>query len=106
LVETGTSRCFAAAQQFSRFRSEADIEPDLCVRDKGQQHLPGDEAWLAGEHRPSGEKKYYLASLPAATALRSLAVSCYVSLETLDELEAVALRAVFLDGIRWAVETG
>jgi hypothetical protein len=25
----GPSRHFAAAQQFSRFRSEADIEPDL-----------------------------------------------------------------------------
>src|SRR5262249_10250553 len=25
-----------------------------------QQHLPGDEAWLIGEHRTSGEKKYIL----------------------------------------------
>ena len=24
------------------------------------QHLPGEEAWLVGEHRASGEKKYYL----------------------------------------------
>ena len=30
------------------------------IRDKGQQHLPGEEAWLIGEHRVSGEKKYYL----------------------------------------------
>src|SRR5262249_8411695 len=31
------------------------------IWDKGQQHLPGDEAWLIGEQRASGEKKYYLA---------------------------------------------
>ena len=42
-------------------------------RDKGQQHLPGDEAWLIGEHRASGEKKYYLANLPVETNLRTLA---------------------------------
>ena len=44
--------------------------PPQRIRDKGQQHLPGDEAWLIGEHRPSGEKKYYLANLPAKTGLR------------------------------------
>ena len=41
----------------------------------GQQHLPGDEAWLIGEHRKSGEKKYYLANLPAKTDLRTLAAT-------------------------------
>src|SRR5262249_20234281 len=45
------------------------------IRDKGQQHLPGDEAWLIGEHRMSGEKKYYLANLPAKTDLRTLATT-------------------------------
>jgi hypothetical protein len=45
------------------------------IRDKGQQHLPGDEAWLIGEHRMSGEKKYYLANLPARTDLRTLAAT-------------------------------
>ncbi|MGB6400650.1 MAG: transposase, partial [Bradyrhizobium sp.] len=49
--------------------------PPQRIRDKGQQHLPGDEAWLIGEHRMSGEKKYYLASLPATTDLRSLAAT-------------------------------
>src|SRR5262249_4484174 len=44
-------------------------------RDKGQQHLPGDEAWLIGEHRMSGEKKYYLANLPAKTDLRTSATT-------------------------------
>ena len=49
--------------------------PPQRIRDKGQQHLPGDEAWLIGEHRSSGEKKYYLANLPAATSLRTLAAT-------------------------------
>src|SRR5271166_2410549 len=39
------------------------------------KHLPGDEAWLIGEHRMSGEKKYYLANLPAKTDLRTLAAT-------------------------------
>jgi SRSO17 transposase len=37
------------------------------------QHLPGEEAWLVGEHRTSGEKKYYLCSHPAGTSLETLA---------------------------------
>jgi SRSO17 transposase len=37
------------------------------------QHLPGEEAWLIGEHRTSGERKYYLASHPADTPLEVLA---------------------------------
>src|SRR5271167_4862224 len=49
--------------------------PPQRIRDKGQQHLPGDEAWLIGEHRASGEKKYYLANLPAEMDLRSLAAT-------------------------------
>src|SRR6476660_373898 len=35
----------------------------------------GDEAWLIGEHRASGEKKYYLANLAAGMDLRSLAAT-------------------------------
>jgi len=27
--------------------------------------MPGGELWLVGEHRTSGERKYYLANLPA-----------------------------------------
>ena len=49
--------------------------PPQRIRDKGQQHLPGDEVWLIGEHRTSGEKKYYLANLPAGTDLRTLAAT-------------------------------
>ena len=34
--------------------------------------LPGAELWLIGEWRDSGEKKYYLSSLPQRTSLRRL----------------------------------
>jgi SRSO17 transposase len=34
--------------------------------------LPGDELWLIGEWRDSGEKKYYLSNLPERTSLRRL----------------------------------
>jgi SRSO17 transposase len=37
------------------------------------QHLPGDEAWLVGEHRTSGERKYYLSNLPPDATLKRLA---------------------------------
>jgi SRSO17 transposase len=39
----------------------------------GGQHLPGDEAWLIGEHRARGERKYYVANHPADTPLEALA---------------------------------
>ena len=35
--------------------------------------LPGDEAWLVGERRSSGERKYYLSNLPSDTPVRTLA---------------------------------
>jgi SRSO17 transposase len=34
--------------------------------------LPGEELWLIGEWRDSGETKYYLSNLPKRTALRRL----------------------------------
>lgn len=37
------------------------------------RHLPGKEAWLVGEWRSSGERKYYLSNLPPRTAVRALA---------------------------------
>lgn len=39
------------------------------------QHLPGEEAWLVGEWRPSGERKYHLSNLPPETGLRALAAA-------------------------------
>lgn len=37
------------------------------------RHLPGEEVWLVGEWRSSGERKYSLSNLPAETARRALA---------------------------------
>ena len=68
---TGTKGKLKA--RFAAVRIRTADGPPQRIGDKGQQHLPGDEAWLIGEHRSSGEKKYYLANLPAATSLRTLA---------------------------------
>ena len=70
---TGTKGKLKA--RFAAVRVRIADGPPQRIRDKGQQHLPGDEAWLIGEHRASGEKKYYLANLPTATDLRSLAAT-------------------------------
>ena len=68
---TGTKGKLRA--RFAAVRVRTADGPPQRIRDKGQQHLPGDKAWLIGEHRASGEKKYYLANLPAETNLRTLA---------------------------------
>ena len=39
------------------------------------RHLPGNEAWLVGEWRSSGERKYYLSNLPLRTSVRALAAA-------------------------------
>jgi SRSO17 transposase len=41
--------------------------------DASGRHLPGGEAWLVGEHRASGERKYYLSNLPPDATLETLA---------------------------------
>jgi SRSO17 transposase len=61
--------------RFAAVRVRTADGPPQRIKDMGQQHLPGDEAWLIGEHRSSGEKKYYLANLPAKTDLRTLAAT-------------------------------
>ena len=66
---TGTKGKLKA--RFAAVRVRIADGPPQRISDKGQQHLPGDEAWLIGEHRMSGEKKYYLANLPARTDLRT-----------------------------------
>jgi SRSO17 transposase len=70
---TGTKGKLKA--RFAAVRVRTADGPPQRIRDKGQQHLPGDEAWLIGEHRASGEKKYYLANLPAGVNLRKLAAT-------------------------------
>jgi SRSO17 transposase len=70
---TGTKGKLKA--RFAAVRVRVADGPPQRIRDKGQQHLPGDEVWLIGEHRMSGEKKYYLANLPPMTDLRTLAAA-------------------------------
>jgi SRSO17 transposase len=47
--------------------------PEVRLQGRTGQHLPGDEVWLVGERRRSGERKYYLSNLPSDTALKQLA---------------------------------
>ena len=60
---TGTKGKLKA--RFAAVHIQVADGPRQRIGDKGQRHLPGDEDWLIGEHRKSGEKKYYLANLPA-----------------------------------------
>ena len=48
-----------AQTRFAAVRVRVADGPPQRIGDKGPQHLPGDEAWLVGKHRSSGEKKYY-----------------------------------------------
>jgi SRSO17 transposase len=61
--------------RFAALRVRIADGPPQRIWDKGQQHLPADQAWLIGEHRTSGEKKYYLANLPAGMDLHALAAT-------------------------------
>ncbi len=36
------------------------------------RHLPGKEAWLVGEWRSTGKRRFYLSNLPLRTLLRAL----------------------------------
>ena len=61
------------AARFATLRVRVADGPTQRIRDMGGQHLPGEEVWLVGEHRSTGERKYYLSSLPADTAIKTLA---------------------------------
>jgi SRSO17 transposase len=69
----GTKGPLQASFAAARIRI-ADGSPQR-IHDKGQQHMPGEEAWLVGEWRSSGERKYYLSNLPAETSLKTLAAT-------------------------------
>ena len=70
---TGTKGKLRA--RFAAVRVRVADGPSQRIKDKTYQHVPGEQAWLIGEHRASGEKKYYLANLPANTDLRTLAAT-------------------------------
>jgi SRSO17 transposase len=66
---TGTKGKLKA--RFAAVRVRTADGPPQRIKNKGQQHLPGDEAWLIGELRASGEKKYYLTNPRAGPYLRT-----------------------------------
>ncbi len=45
------------------------------MRDIRMQCMPGDEVWLVGERRSSGEQKYYVSNLPVDASLKTLAAT-------------------------------
>jgi SRSO17 transposase len=59
--------------KFAAVRVRVADGPAVHLRGHANQHLPGDEVWLVGEHRSSGERKYYLSNLPPDTTLKQLA---------------------------------
>lgn len=59
--------------RFAAMRVRVADGPPQRIRDMGAQHLPGEEVWLVGEHRSTGERKYYLSNLPADTPIKQLA---------------------------------
>jgi len=58
--------------RFAALRVRIADGPPQRIGNLGQQHLPGEEAWLVGEHRSTGERKYYLSNLPAGTPIKAL----------------------------------
>src|SRR6202035_4511327 len=59
--------------RFAAVRVRVADGPTQRIRDMGGQHMPGEEAWLIGERRATGERKYYLSNLPVDTTLKVLA---------------------------------
>ncbi len=59
--------------RFAAVRVRVADGPTQRIHDKGAQHLPGEKVWVIGEHRSTGERKYYLSNLPADTPIKQLA---------------------------------
>jgi SRSO17 transposase len=60
---------------FAAARIRVADGPAQQIRGRPAQHLPGEEAWIVGERRTSGETKYYLSNLSADTSLKTLAAT-------------------------------
>ena len=63
------------AASFAALRVRIADGPPQRIHEKGMQHMPGEEAWLVGERRVSGERKYYLSNLPEEANLKTLAAT-------------------------------
>jgi SRSO17 transposase len=61
--------------RFAAVRVQTADGPPQRIKDMGQQHLPGDEAWLIGEHRSSGGEE--VLSRQSAGQNGSAHVSCH-----------------------------
>lgn len=61
--------------RFAALRVRVADGPTQRIGDLGNQHMPGEEAWLIGERRTRGERKFHLSNLPAGTLLRALAAT-------------------------------
>ena len=61
--------------RFAAVRVRVADGPPQRIGDKGMQHMPGEEVWLVGERRASGERKYYLANLSPNANLKTLAAT-------------------------------
>jgi SRSO17 transposase len=61
--------------RFAAVRVRVADGPPQRIGDGGAQHMPGEAAWVVGEHRSSGERKYYLSNLPADADLKALAAA-------------------------------
>lgn len=59
--------------EFAARRVRVADGPEARIGQRAGQHLPGEEVWLVGERRSSGERTYCLANLPADTDLKTLA---------------------------------
>ena len=59
--------------RFAAVRVRVADGPTQRIRDMGGQHLPGEEAWLIGERRSNGERKYYVSNLPIDMPIKRLA---------------------------------
>ena len=66
----GTKRRLSA--RFAALRVRVADGPTQRIHDMGNQHMPGDQAWLIGELRAGGERKYYLSNLPTDTPIKTL----------------------------------
>lgn len=61
--------------RFAAVRIRVADGPPQQIWAGGAQHMPGEAAWVVGEHRPSGKRKYYLSNLPPETDLKTLAAA-------------------------------
>jgi SRSO17 transposase len=61
----------ALAARFAALRVRVADGPPV----REGKHLPGEEVWLIGEWRSSGERKFYLSNQPRGASLRTLAAS-------------------------------